>query len=104
MFKHKKKTGCETPKYRKPVPPPAPIVNGTTETNKLDFVSGEYVCAKSDWDVGKPGTLAIGSLNPKPKSILRIGNMEIHNTHHFNWFHRKMWKLLLGFDIENVEE
>lgn len=38
------------------------------------------------------------------KSRLKVGNLIIHNTHHFNWLHRKMWKLLLGFDIENVEE
>lgn len=49
-------------------------------------------------------TLEIGCNHPKPKSYLKIGNMVIHNSHHFNWFHRKMWKLLLGFDIENVEE
>lgn len=96
-----KKIGCKTPEYRKPVPPPAPIAS---ETNHLDFAAGEYVTAKTDWDAIKPNTLAIGSYFPKSKSILRIGNMEIHNTHHFNWFHRKMWKLLLGFDIENVEE
>lgn len=49
-------------------------------------------------------TVAIGVGLPKTKSHLRVGNLVIHNTHHFNWFHRKMWKLLLGFDIENVEE
>ena len=49
-------------------------------------------------------TIKIGYGFPKTKSHLKIGNMVIHNTHHFNWFHRKMWKLLLGFDVENVEE
>lgn len=43
-----------------------------------------------------------GLLNTK--SHLKIGNMLIYNTHHFNWLHRKIWKLLLGFNIENVEE
>ena len=28
----------------------------------------------------------------------------IHNTHRFNWFHRMMWKLFFGFEIENVKE
>jgi hypothetical protein len=49
-------------------------------------------------------TVEIGVGLPKTKSHLRVGNLVLHNTHHFNWFHRKMWKLLLGFDIENVEE
>lgn len=49
-------------------------------------------------------TVEIGIGLPKTKSHLKVGNLVIHNTHHFNWFHRKMWKLLLGFDIENVEE
>ena len=51
-----------------------------------------------------PHTVAIGIGMPKTKSHLKVGNLVIHNTHHFNWFERKMWKLLLGFDIENVEE
>lgn len=49
-------------------------------------------------------TVEIGIGLLKTKSYLKVGNLVIHNTHHFNWFHRKMWKLLLGFDIENVEE
>ena len=49
-------------------------------------------------------TIAVGYGFPKTKSHLKIGNLIIHNTHHFNWIERKMWKLLLGFDIENVEE
>lgn len=49
-------------------------------------------------------TIQIGYGWPKTKSHLRIGNMVIYNTHHFNWFERKMWKLFFGFEIENVEE
>lgn len=52
----------------------------------------------------KDYTLQIGYGAPKIKSHLKIGNLIIHNTHHFNWLERKMWKLLLGFDIENVKE
>ena len=48
-------------------------------------------------------TIEIG-VGLESKSRLKVGNLVIHNTHHFNWFHLKMWKLLLGFDIENVEE
>jgi hypothetical protein len=49
-------------------------------------------------------TIQIGCGFPKTKSHLKIGNLTIYNTHHFNWLERKMWKLLLGFDIENVED
>ena len=48
--------------------------------------------------------IKIGYGFPKIKSHLTIGNMVIHNTHHFNWFECKMWKLFFGFEIENVEE
>jgi hypothetical protein len=40
----------------------------------------------------------------KYKSNLIIGNLAINNTKHFNWFHKLMWKLLLGIKIENIEE
>ena len=52
----------------------------------------------------KSNTVEIGIGLPKTKSHLKVGNLIIHNTHHFNWLERKMWKLLLGFDVENVEE
>jgi hypothetical protein len=51
-----------------------------------------------------PNTFVVGYGWPEIKSHLKIGNMVIHNTHHFNWFQRKMWKLFFGFDIENVKE
>ena len=41
---------------------------------------------------------------PKIKSHIKIGNLILHNTHQFNWFHRKMWKLFFGFEIENIKE
>ena len=49
-------------------------------------------------------TIRFGVGLPKTKSHLKIGNLIIHNTHHFNWFHRKMWKLFFGFEIENIKE
>ena len=49
-------------------------------------------------------TVEIGVGLSKTKSHLKVGNLIIHNTHRFNWIERKMWKLLLGFDIENVDE
>lgn len=51
-----------------------------------------------------PESIAIGYGWPKIKSHLKLGNLTIHNTHRFNWFERKMWKLFFGFEIENVEE
>ena len=47
-------------------------------------------------------TIEIG-VGLEHKSRLKVGNLVIHNTHHFNWLERMMWKLLLGFDVENVE-
>lgn len=49
-------------------------------------------------------TIQIGINLPKIKSHIKVGNLIIHNTHHFNWFHRMMWKLFFGFEIENIEE
>lgn len=49
-------------------------------------------------------TIEIGYGWPEIKSHLKIGNLIIHNTHRFNWFERKMWKLFFGFEIENVKE
>lgn len=54
--------------------------------------------------LSKTNTTQIGCNLPNIKSHLKVGNLIIHNTHHFNWFHRMMWRLLLGFEIENVEE
>ena len=55
--------------------------------------------------VFEPNTIEVGvGFFTETKSKLRVGNMVIHNTRRFNWLERKMWKLLLGFDIENVED
>lgn len=54
--------------------------------------------------LSKTNTTQIGCNLPNIKSHLKVGSLIIHNTHHFNWFHRMMWRLLLGFEIENVEE
>jgi len=48
-------------------------------------------------------TIQIGIGLPKIKSHIKIGNLIIHSTHHFNWFHRMMWKLCFGFEIENLK-
>lgn len=61
-------------------------------------------CVYSVGETIASNTIEVGYGWPNIKSHLKVGNMIIHNTHRFNWFHRKMWKMLLGFDIENVEE
>lgn len=52
----------------------------------------------------KKNTIAIGIGLPEIKSYLQTGNLTIMNTKHFNWFQKKMWKLLLGFNIIDVKE
>ena len=52
----------------------------------------------------QPNTIEIGGSSPNIKSHLKIGNMIFHNTKHFNWLERKMWKLFFGFEIENIKE
>lgn len=49
-------------------------------------------------------TIQIGIGLPKIKSHIKIGNLTLYNTKHFNWFHRMMWKLFFGFEIENLKE
>ena len=71
---------------------------------EFDFNDSIYVTGTLlSEDYYKPSTFEIVCDHSKTKSHLKIGNMVIHNSHHFNWFHRKMWKLLLGFDVENVK-
>ena len=39
----------------------------------------------------------------KIKSQIKIGNIYIENPKHFNWLQKKMWKILLGVEIEDYE-
>ena len=39
----------------------------------------------------------------KYKSKMIIGNMDIYQEKHFNRLHKKMWKILLGIDIIDVD-
>ena len=69
--------------------------------NKYSVAYGVVPCEESSLcDYNNTIKIGVGLEN---KSRLQIGNLVIHNTHHFNWLHRKMWKMLLGFDIENVD-
>jgi hypothetical protein len=52
---------------------------------------------------GNPNTIEVG-IGWETKSLLKAGNMVIHNSKRFNWLQRKMWKLFSGFEIENVKE
>jgi hypothetical protein len=67
-----------------------------------DSVAYAYTPERQDTFYGN-NTLEFG-VGVEHKSRLTVGNLVIYNTHHFNWLERKMWKLLLGFDIENVKE
>ena len=69
----------------------------------IDRDSVTYVATGSG-EIILNNTIEVGYGWPEIKSHLKIGNMIIHNTRRFNWLERKMWKLLLGFDVENVEE
>ncbi len=74
--------------------------NGEPNWDDIIYEPVAYSCGID----GKPNTIEVGFGWPKTKSLLKIGNMVIHSTHHFNWLQRKMWKLFFGFDIENVKE
>lgn len=71
---------------------------------KFEFNETKSLYGYSNLSELNSHTVEIGYGWPKTKSHLKIGNLTIHNTHHFNWLERKMWKLFFGFDIENVEE
>ena len=73
--------------------------NGEPNWNDIIYEPVVYSCGID----GKPNTIEVGC-GWKTKSLLRAGNMVIHNSRHFNWFQRKMRKLFFGFEIENVEE
>lgn len=38
------------------------------------------------------------------RSKLIIGNIQINNIKHFNWFQKIMWKLMFGIKIINLEK
>lgn len=41
---------------------------------------------------------------PKPKSRMIIGDIKVMNQKHFNWFHKLMWRIILGIKIEDIKE
>ena len=40
---------------------------------------------------------------PNYKSIVKIGELYVYNTHKFNWFQKKMIKIFFGFEVEDYE-
>lgn len=44
-----------------------------------------------------------GLQSPPVKSKIIIGNLTIFNTKKFNWFQKKMIKLVFGIKIENIK-
>lgn len=41
-------------------------------------------------------------MQPKCNSVIKLGNIDIYVEPKFNWFQRKMWKILLGLEVHNV--
>ena len=41
---------------------------------------------------------------PQHKSKVIVGNLTIMNTKKFSWFHKLMWRIILGIKIEDIKE
>lgn len=48
-------------------------------------------------------TVVIDFTNGKSKSLVKLGYIKIYLENKFNWFQKKMFKLLLGIEIESRE-
>lgn len=52
----------------------------------------------------EPNTIEIRGIEPqKIKSHVKLGNLVIYNTKHFNSFHRIMLKIFFGITIKNLD-
>lgn len=49
-------------------------------------------------------TVTIDYTKGKSKSLLKLGYIKIYLENRFNWLQRKMFKILLGIEIEKIEE
>lgn len=47
-------------------------------------------------------TLVIDFTNGKLKSLVKLGYIKIYLENKFNWLQKKMFKLLLGIEIEDI--
>lgn len=48
-------------------------------------------------------TIVINFIEGKEKSLLKIGYIIIYLENKFNWLQKKMFKLLLGIEIEDLD-
>lgn len=49
-------------------------------------------------------TVEINFVEGKEKSLLKIGYIKIYLENEFNWLQRKMFKFLLGIEIDKVDD
>lgn len=47
-------------------------------------------------------TVVIDFTNGKWKSLVKLGYVKIYLENKFNWLQKKMFKLLLGIEIEDI--
>lgn len=47
-------------------------------------------------------TVVIDFTNGKWKSLVKLGYIKIYLENKFNWLQKKMFKLLLGIEIEDI--
>lgn len=64
-----------------------------------------YEIPSDEFDIQQEPLIEIDYRKKEEKyySILIIGNMKIRNTKKFNWLQRKMFKLVFGIEINNLE-
>ena len=49
-------------------------------------------------------TVVINFVEGKAKTLLKIGYIEIHLENKFNWLQKRMFKFLLGIEIEDLKD
>lgn len=52
----------------------------------------------------KERKITIDFTNDKRKTLLKIGYIRIYLENKFNWLQKKMFKFLLGIEIESVDD
>ena len=52
----------------------------------------------------KERKITIDCTNDKRKTLLKIGYIRIYLENKFNWLQKKMFKFLLGIEIESVDD
>lgn len=49
-------------------------------------------------------TVTIDFTNKKAKTLLKLGYIRIYLENKFNWLQKKMFKLLLGIELEDLKD